>query len=70
VERDFEQALYWFHQAAKRNYSYAEFNIGQMYEKGCGVQRDLGEAVNWYRKAATRNHEWAEKRLEDLGVVP
>src|SRR5262245_17850115 len=30
----------------------AEFNLGQMYARGLGVQRDYTEAAAWLRKAA------------------
>lgn len=37
---------------AEQGESWAQHNLGWMYENGHGVSRDYEEAVTWYRKAA------------------
>jgi len=41
----------------------AQFNLGNSYYKGEGVQKDYAEAVKWYRKAADQNHADAQFNL-------
>jgi hypothetical protein len=41
---------------ALRGQARAQYSVGQLYEKGQGVDRDLSKALAWYRKAAEQNH--------------
>ncbi|MEJ7933748.1 SPOR domain-containing protein [Sphingobium sp. AN558] len=41
----------------------AQFNLGQAYKLGRGVQTDLSAALDWYRKAAAQGHLRAEDNL-------
>ena len=41
----------------------AQFNMGQAYKLGRGVQPDLNAAIEWYRKAAQQGHLRAEDNL-------
>ncbi|MCP1470494.1 TPR repeat protein [Sphingobium sp. OAS761] len=41
----------------------AQFNMGQAYKLGRGVQPDLNVALDWYRKAASQGHLRAEDNL-------
>ncbi|MCI4588919.1 SPOR domain-containing protein [Sphingobium sp. BYY-5] len=41
----------------------AQFNMGQAYKLGRGVQPDLSIAMDWYRKAAAQGHMRAEDNL-------
>ncbi|HUD94101.1 SPOR domain-containing protein [Sphingobium sp.] len=41
----------------------AQFNMGQAYKLGRGVQADMKVAIDWYRKAATQGHMRAEDNL-------
>lgn len=41
----------------------AQFNLGQAYKLGRGVQADQVIALDWYRKAAMANHEQAQATL-------
>jgi TPR repeat protein len=44
----------------------AQFNMGQAYKLGRGVQPDPRAAIDWYRKAAVQGHMRAE---ENLGLL-
>lgn len=41
----------------------AQFNMGQAYKLGRGVQPDMKVAIDWYRKAAAQGHMRAEDNL-------
>lgn len=41
----------------------AQFNMGQTYKLGRGVQPDLAVALDWYRKASAQGHLRAEDNL-------
>ena len=48
---------------------FALWNLGGMYERGCGVQKDIEEAKECYRKAAEKGHTPAKNALERLTSV-
>ncbi len=60
---NYEQAAYWFHEAARQGNSVAEFSLGVMYSKGLGVPQDLGIALSWYLKAAEKGNEDARHNV-------
>ncbi|MBI3776927.1 MAG: sel1 repeat family protein [Gammaproteobacteria bacterium] len=41
----------------------AQFNIGEMFEKGSGVHADLIKAFTWYEQAANQNHQKAQFKV-------
>ena len=43
--------------------SFAQYNLGEMYEDGKGVERDLHKAFEWYEKSAKQEFEAAQSRL-------
>ena len=40
-----------------------QFNYGQMFYDGKGVEQDYTKAVNWYQRAADQNHPEAQFKL-------
>jgi TPR repeat protein len=52
VKRDYEQAFYWYKQAAVKGNKAAQANLGVMYAKGTGTKRDYVESYAWYSVAA------------------
>ena len=44
----------------------AQFNLGNMYENGRGVQKDYTEAINWYQEAAEHGYTPAKEVLPHL----
>ena len=48
VQKDFKQAVYWFKQAADKDFSMSIFNLGICYERGLGVEKDMKEANRLY----------------------
>ena len=49
---DFETAMKEWRPLAEQGDSYAQFNLGLMYDYGLGVIEDDTQAVYWFRKAA------------------
>ena len=42
---------------------FAQYNLGQIYEKGDGVAQNYAEAVKWFRKSAEQGNAWAQSEL-------
>ena len=66
VSQDYEQAVYWFRQAAEQGNSYAQFYLGCCYDNGKGVPKDKQEAIYWYYKSADQGNMCAEEALDRL----
>lgn len=49
--------------AANQGVPKAQYDLGECYATGQGVQRDYAEAVKWVRKAAEQNYVLAQFRL-------
>lgn len=52
--------------AAKGGDAEAQYYVGQMFERGLGVDPDFAAAAEWYRKAAERQHSAAQIALGSL----
>lgn len=52
-----------FHLVAYFGSAEAQRALGQMYEKGYGVEPDMNEAVKWYTKAAEQGNAYAQLSL-------
>lgn len=63
VEKDYEQAFYWFGKAAEQNYAEAQNRLGSMFHNGIGVKQDDEQALIWYRRAAEQGDERAQCNL-------
>ncbi len=48
---------------AEKGDAEAQFNLGQMYYEGLGVDQDYKEAVKWYQEAADKGHARAQFNL-------
>jgi TPR repeat protein len=44
----------------------AQTTLGQLYEKGYGVEQDIDEAIFWYGQASLQGEHWAKVKLADL----
>ena len=51
VERDYEQAAYYYELAAEQGLPIAMNNFGDLYETGLGVEQDYDLAFYWYSRA-------------------
>jgi len=53
---EYETAVQQWRGPALKNDPDAQFNLGQAYKLGRGVQTDLNVALDWYKKAAALGH--------------
>lgn len=60
TEKDIEQAVYWYIQAARQGLASAQYNLGHKYLNGEGVKKDVNQAITWWLKAAKQEHELAQ----------
>lgn len=56
VQKDYEQALYWYTKAAEQGLASAQYTLGLMYAEGKGAPKDNAKALYWYTKAAEQGH--------------
>ena len=63
---NYQQAAYWYGQAADQGYAHAQYTLGRLYEGGVGVIREYGQAKAWYQKAADQGYEPAKDALKRL----
>lgn len=65
-KQEFTEALAWFRKAAAKNDASAQFNIGNIYNRGKAVQQNESEAIKWFTLAANQNEDRAQY---ELGVL-
>ena len=63
---NYKQAVGCFWQAANQGNMSAQYNLGQLYEAGLGVDKNIETAKIWYQKAADQGYDDARKRLDIL----
>ena len=68
VEEDYAETERLYRFAAEEGHARAQFNLGDMFEKGQGVAQDRAEAIRWYRLAAAQGEANATAVLKLLGV--
>lgn len=66
VTVDMMAAASWYEKAAELGFAPAQYRIGNMYEKGLGVDRDLQKARGWYEQAAEAGNASAMHNLAVL----
>ena len=52
--QDYALAAEWYRKAADLGHATAQYNLGQMYLDGVGVEKDLEQAAQWFLKAANQ----------------
>jgi len=65
VSRDYRQAAEWFGKAAEQGHADAQYNLGELYNKGRGVKKDKKIAQKWYEAAAAQGHVKATYRARN-----
>ncbi|KAF9418762.1 hypothetical protein BGZ76_004340, partial [Entomortierella beljakovae] len=55
-EKDYANAMHWFHKAGEQGHAEAQFNLGVMYWDGQGVTQDYSKALEWHLKAANQGY--------------
>jgi len=59
-EPDYQQAVYWYKQAALQGHVLAQYNLGHQYLAGLGIDRSERQAMEWWLKAAQSGHALAQ----------
>lgn len=67
-KQDYKKAIQYFDQATdiNPNNSSAQFNIGQAYYYGEGVDQDYKKAFSWLTKSANQNYSLAKIQLAEM----
>lgn len=55
-----------YEEKAKQGDPWAQYNLGEMYYSGQGVEKNLVEAAEWFRKAAEQGHAEAQNRMGEF----
>jgi len=67
VEKNIEQALYWFRlNAEHENDGSTEYYLGNAYRNGEGVEKNLDQAIYWYELAVQKRNPYAIRKLKEL----
>ena len=56
VERNLEQARYWYGRAAEQGFAHSEWMMGRIYLEGIGVAPNRDEALKWLTKSLAQGH--------------
>ncbi|MDO5296380.1 MAG: tetratricopeptide repeat protein [bacterium] len=65
---NYQQALIWYRKAAEQGNSYAQYRLGEFYEKGTAVKKDIKQAILWFGKSAACGSDFAQIRLVKLHI--
>ncbi len=60
---DYDAAWFRFWGLARAGDPESQFNLGQLYRLGRGIQRDMVQARRWYERAAERGYGPAQYQL-------
>jgi TPR repeat protein len=63
---DYQEAMRWWKEAAKRGYSLSMNNLGLLYANGHGVPQDYAQALKWWEMSAETGDAWAMNSIGDL----
>ena len=61
-----DEAIELLTQAAEKGHVDAQYELGNCYAMGTGVEQNAGKAVHWFEKAAAQKHTDAQWKLADL----
>lgn len=63
ITKESETKVEYYKKAIEQGYFLSEFNLGDCYYNGDGVEQDLTLAAKWYEKAAERGHKFAQNSI-------
>ncbi|MFN0291580.1 tetratricopeptide repeat protein [Pedobacter helvus] len=65
VKQDHVMAMNWYKKAADLGFAPAQYEVGNCYYFGNGVEKNYVEALKWYHLAANKGNAQAMKRIAD-----
>ena len=66
LDQDFEQAVYWYREAAKQENAEAQYDLALMILQGLGTERNVSQAEKWLKKAEQNGFRAATKKLKEI----
>lgn len=69
-ERNYSAAITWYRKAAEKDSTPAMRRLGEIYEKGLGVNKDVRQARYWYGQAARFDNFDGDIAKEALSRLP
>ena len=63
---DYQEAMRWWKEAAKRGYTLSMNNLGLLFANGQGVKQDYAQALKWWEMSAEQGDAWAMNSIGDL----
>ena len=64
IETDYEQAVYWFKEAAKQQNPAALYNLGLCFLDGLGIEKDETKGIGFIKQSSKLGYKDAEKFLK------
>jgi TPR repeat protein len=64
VQKDYKKAMAYFKEAIPDEWAY--YFLGEMYEKGLGIEINIDKALEYYRKAAEQGNDSAKNKIKEL----
>lgn len=65
-KHDYEKSSYWYLQAALKEDTDAQCQLGINYIYGVGVKQNFNKALYWIEKSANKGDRWAQYELGNL----
>ncbi|GES98820.1 kinase-like domain-containing protein [Rhizophagus clarus] len=65
INKDLNQAVYWYCKATENGCIIAVYNLGRCYENGNGVEKDVRKAFLHYKKSADQGYLYAQFQLSE-----
>ena len=63
---NYQEAMRWWKEAAKRRYPLSMNNLGLLFANGNGVKQDYAQALKWWEMSAEEGDAWAMNSIGDL----
>ena len=68
VKQDHKLAYNWYSRATRQRNSFAQANLGWLFENGLGVKKDLVQAYIWFSISLHNGYEGGTEGLQRLGA--
>jgi len=62
-DKSYTEAAKWYRMSAEQGYAEAQYELGEMYYAGEGVEKNYSEALKWIRKSADQGNANAQNTM-------